>query len=120
MTAKADNMYQIALQFAAHIRRRRLAYKAQRDALADALTRRLGHMLDVDVPDQGMHLIAYLKDGLKDADVEAKAIARGMAARGISGLYHALPPRQGLLLGFTGFPARAMDAGVARLAAALG
>lgn len=107
-------------QFAAHIRRRRLAYKAQRDALADALTRRMGHMLDVDVPDQGMHLIAYLKGGARDAEVEAKAAARGMAARGISGLYHALPPRQGLLLGFTGFHAKAMDSGVARLANALG
>jgi GntR family transcriptional regulator/MocR family aminotransferase len=107
-------------QFAAHIRRRRLAYGAQRDALADALTRRLGHMLDVDVPDQGMHLIAYLKDGRSDRDVEAKAAAKGMLARPISPLFHTAPPRHGLLLGFTGFPAKGMDAGVARLAAAVG
>jgi len=107
-------------QFAAHIRRRRLAYKAQRDALAEALHRRLGHLLDVDVPDQGMHLIAYLKDGRSDLDVETRAEARGLLARAISPLYHDAPPRQGLLLGFTGFPAKAMDGGVARLAAALG
>lgn len=104
-------------QFAAHIRRRRLAYGAQRDALAEALSRRLGHVLDVDVPDQGMHLIAYLKDGRSDLDVEARAQARGLMARAISPLFHDAPPRQGLLLGFTGFPARSMDAGVARLAA---
>jgi len=107
-------------QFAAHIRRRRLAYGAQRDALADALARRLGHLLDVHVPDQGMHLIAYLKDGRSDRDVEAKAAAKGMLARAISPLFHTAPPRQGLLLGFTGFPAKGMDAGVARLAALLG
>jgi GntR family transcriptional regulator/MocR family aminotransferase len=107
-------------QFAAHLRRRRLAYGAQRDALAEALARRLGHLLDVDVPDQGMHLIAYLKDGRSDRDVEAKAAAKGMLARPISPLFHTATPRQGLLLGFTGFPAKAMDAGVARLAAALG
>lgn len=107
-------------QFAAHIRRRRLAYKAQRDALAEALARRLGHMLDLDVPDQGMHLIAYLKDGRSDLDGEAKAAAKGLMARAISPLFRTAPARQGLLLGFTGFPAKGMDAGVARLAAALG
>ena len=107
-------------QFAAHIRRRRLAYKAQRDALAQALSRRLGRMLEPDVPDQGMHLIAYLKDGWSDLEVEARAAANGVLTRAISPLYHDATPRQGLLLGFTGFPANTMDAGVARLAAALG
>jgi len=106
-------------QFAAHIRRRRLAYKAQRDALAEALARRLGHVLEPDVPDQGMHLIAYLKDGRSDLEVEAQAAAKGVLARAISPLYHHAPPRPGLLLGFTGFPAKAMDSGVARLATAL-
>lgn len=107
-------------QFAAHIRRRRLAYKAQRDALAEALAKRMGDVLEPDVPDQGMHLIAYLKDGRSDLDAEAQAAARGVLTRAISPLHHAAPPRHGLLLGFTGFPAKAMDAGVARLAAALG
>lgn len=106
-------------QFAAHIRRRRLAYKAQRDALAGALGRRLGHILEPDVPDQGMHLIAYLREGRSDVEAEARAAARGVLARAISPLHHAAAPRQGLLLGFTGFPASAMEAGVARLAAAL-
>jgi GntR family transcriptional regulator/MocR family aminotransferase len=106
-------------QFAAHIRRRRIAYKAQRDALAAALTRRLGHLLEVDVPDQGMHLIAYLKDGRSDLEAEARAEAKGVIARAISRLYHAKAAEHGLILGFTGFPANAMDAGAARLAAAL-
>lgn len=107
-------------QFAAHIRRRRLAYKAQRDALAQALDRRLGGLLDADVPDQGMHLIAYLKDGRSDVAAEAQAAARDVTARAISPLFHEAPPRPGLMLGFTGFPVRAMDAAVARLAEALG
>ncbi len=106
-------------QFAAHIRRRRLAYRAQRDALAEALERRLGHLLEPDVPDQGMHLIAYLKDGRPDVEVEAAALANGVVARAISPLFHDLAPRTGLMLGFTGFPVRAMDGGVARLAAVL-
>jgi GntR family transcriptional regulator/MocR family aminotransferase len=107
-------------QFAAHIRRRRLAYKAQRDALGAALERRLGHVLDADVPDQGMHLIAYFRDGRSDVEAEAQALARGVTARAISPLHHDVDARSGLLLGFTGFPTNAMDAGVARLAAALG
>lgn len=107
-------------QFAAHIRRRRLAYKAQRDALAEALDRRLGYVLEPDVPDQGMHLIAYFRDGRCDVEAEALAAARGVVARAITPLHQVLTPRPGLLLGFTGFPAKAMDAGVARLASALG
>jgi GntR family transcriptional regulator/MocR family aminotransferase len=106
-------------QFAAHIRRRRLAYKGQRDALAEALERRLGHILEPDVPDQGMHLIAYLKDGRSDVEVEARARSRGVVARAITPLFHGQPARPGLMLGFTGFPARAMDGGVARLSAVL-
>lgn len=105
--------------FAGHIRRRRLAYKSQRDALATALQARLGHVLTADVPDQGMHLIAYLNDGRSDLEAEARAAAKGVLTRAISPLYHQAPPRQGLLLGFTGFPPAAMAGGVARLAEAL-
>lgn len=105
--------------FAGHIRRRRLAYKSQRDALATALQARLGHVLTADVPDQGMHLIAYLNAERSDLDAEARAAAKGVLARAISPLYHQTPPRQGLLLGFTGFPPAAMAGGVARLAEAL-
>ena len=107
-------------QFAAHIRRRRIAYKAQRDALCGALTRRLGHVLDVDTPDQGMHLIAYFRDGRSDVEAEIAAAAKGLTARAISPLFHDVKPRRGLLLGFTGFPVQAMDGGVARLAGLLG
>lgn len=104
--------------FAGHIRRRRIAYKAQRDALVAELHARLGHLLDVEVPDGGMHLIAFLKDGRPDREAEALADAAGVTVRGISRLYRRLEPRQGLMFGFTGFPARAMAGGVAKLARA--
>ena len=64
-------------------------------------------------------LSVHLKDGWSDLEVEAKAREKGLIARAISPLYRSAPARSGLLLGFTGFPASAMDAGVARLAAAL-
>jgi len=106
-------------QFAAHIRRRRLAYRTQRDALAAALRDRLGDRVDVDVPDQGLHLMAFLKDGRNDVAVQDAAARRGLYARAISPLYRQAPARPGLLLGFSGFPARGMAGGVARLAEAL-
>jgi GntR family transcriptional regulator/MocR family aminotransferase len=106
--------------FAAHIRRRRIAYKAQRDALVSALQARLGEVLEVDAPDQGMSLIAYFRDGRDDVAVEEKVRSEGMAVRAISGLHHLAPPRSGLLLGFTGFPPEAMAPGVERLARLLG
>jgi GntR family transcriptional regulator/MocR family aminotransferase len=106
-------------EFAAHIRRRRLAYKAQRDALIAALEARLGDVLEVEAPDQGMHLIAFLKDGRDDVAVQAAAAERGLVARAISRLYHDAEPRSGLLLGFSGFPPQAMAPAAARLAAAI-
>jgi GntR family transcriptional regulator/MocR family aminotransferase len=106
--------------FAAHIRRRRLAYKAQRDALAGALEAQLGDLLEVDRPDQGMTLIAYLKGNGSDLEVEAAAARGGVSVRAISRLYRQAQPRQGLMLGFSGFPERMMAPGVARLARALG
>ena len=107
-------------QFAAHIRRRRLAYRAQRDALVEALRRRLGHALEPTSPDQGMQLIAFLKDGRSDLEVQTSAAEHGLAVQPISRLYRAAPPRSGLILGFSGFPAAAMDPAVARLAEVVG
>lgn len=106
-------------QFAAHIRRRRIAYKAQRDALAQALRDALGDRVEIGLPDQGLHLTAFLNGGLDDVAAERAAAGRGVIARAISPLYRRAPPRAGLMLGFSGFPARGMAAGVARLAAAL-
>ncbi|RYG03794.1 MAG: aminotransferase class I/II-fold pyridoxal phosphate-dependent enzyme, partial [Caulobacteraceae bacterium] len=106
-------------QFAAHIRRRRIAYKAQRDVLAAELSARLGAVMEVEVPDGGMHMIAYLKGDRSDLEVEAAAAEAGLSVRAISRLYRQAKPRSGLMLGFTGFPARAMAGGVARLEKAL-
>lgn len=109
--------------FAAHIRRRRLAYKAQRDALAKALEDRLGDLVEVDVPDQGMHLIAYLKEVapnvISDIAAEARCLKAGVTARAISRLYRTGPRKSGLMLGFSGFPVAAMKPGVAALERAL-
>jgi GntR family transcriptional regulator/MocR family aminotransferase len=103
--------------FAAHIRRMRQQYRDQRDALAETLMRRAADRLDVAVPDQGMHLVAYLRDGSSDIAVEAGAQRAGIVVRAISRFYRSAPPRAGLMLGFSGFPRQSIVPAAARLAA---
>jgi GntR family transcriptional regulator/MocR family aminotransferase len=79
--------------------------------------RRAANRLDVAVPDQGMHLVAYLRDGSSDIAVEASAQHAGSVVRAISRFYHAARPRPGLMLGFSGFPRQLIVPSAARLAA---
>jgi GntR family transcriptional regulator/MocR family aminotransferase len=103
--------------FAAHIRRMRALYREQRDALASTLIRRAGEHLDVDVPDQGMHLIAYLKNGASDTQIEDEARRAGIVLRAMSRFYRRAEARPALMLGFSGFPRTLIVPAAARLAA---
>jgi len=102
--------------FAAHIRRMRLLYREQRDALAATLMRRAGGQLEIAVPDQGMHLIAYLANGISDVALEAEARRHGIILRAMSRFYRTAPPRPALMLGFSGFPRAMIVPAAARLA----
>src|SRR5215471_2228542 len=102
--------------FAAHIRRMRELYREQRNALAQTLMRRGADRLDVVRPDQGMHLVAYLRDGSSDIAMEATAQRAGIVVRAISRFYRAARPRPGLMLGFSGFPRQLIVPSAARLA----
>ena len=106
--------------FAAHIRRMRQLYREQRDALAETLTRRAAGRLEVALPDQGMHLVAYLSDGSSDLAIEEAARRTGLIVRAISRFYRAARPRPGLMLGFSGFPRQVIVPAAARLAALVG
>nr|WP_146041832.1 hypothetical protein [Azospirillum argentinense] len=88
--------------FGPHLRRMRRRYTAARDALADAISAHLSPWMEAEVPEQGMKLIARLRPGLSDRDVEAVAARRGIAVRPVSPMHIAAPPLQALMLGFTG------------------
>lgn len=105
--------------FAAHLRRMRLQYKDQRDVLAAALRERLEGDVTVDPPDQGMHLVAYLRRGLKDVIIERTARDRGVIVRAMSRLYVNAPPRSALVMGFSGYPRQMIPPAVERLARAI-
>lgn len=105
--------------FASHLRRMRLQYREQRDALVASLRGELGDRLTVDPPDQGMHLVAHLRRGLKDVAIERAARDGGVIVRAMSRLYVDAPPRSALVMGFSGYPRRMIPPAVERLAKAM-
>lgn len=106
--------------FAGHIRRMRLQYRDQRDALVAALRQRLAGEIAVDPPDQGMHLVACLRRGRSDVAIERAAREQGIIVRAMSTMYVAARPRSALVMGFSGYPRQMIAPAVARLAKAFG
>lgn len=104
--------------FAAHIRRMREVYRKQRDTLVAALRRRLSDHVNVDPPDQGMHLVACTRSGLSDVAIEKAARDHGVIVRAMSSLYVEAPAQSALMLGFSGYPHQQIAPAVARLARA--
>jgi GntR family transcriptional regulator/MocR family aminotransferase len=100
---------------AGHIRRMRQLYRAARDATAAALEQQLGADAEIGLPEGGMQLVAYLRDGASDRRIAAAAQHAGLIARPLSPLYLAAPPRQGLVLGYSGFDEHQLRAAAARL-----
>jgi GntR family transcriptional regulator/MocR family aminotransferase len=103
--------------FAAHLRRARRHAQAARDALVAGLSS-VGN-LTVDVPDQGLHLVAGLPVSLADTDAVEIARKAGLGVRALSTMAVTNPPRQGLVIGFSGFSPEMLDAPARRFAAAI-
>ncbi|SDD09207.1 MocR-like pyridoxine biosynthesis transcription factor PdxR [Belnapia rosea] len=105
--------------FAQHLRRMRQHYRGTRDALVAALREHLPGRLEVEVPDQGMKLLARLRPGLLDTAVAAAAARRGIIARPVSPMFLAAPPVQALMLGFSGHEPGALRWAARELALAM-
>jgi GntR family transcriptional regulator/MocR family aminotransferase len=105
--------------FARHLRKMRLLYLERRNALVDALTRELGDLLDVTVPEAGLHLAAWLPSGMSAQIATQRAAAHGLHLLPIS--HFSLRPlqRDGVLLGFASASPQELRAGVQTLALAL-
>ncbi|EMN1926233.1 PLP-dependent aminotransferase family protein, partial [Burkholderia ambifaria] len=98
--------------FTRHLRRMRRVYAERRDALHDALARRLGTRLTVSGGAGGMHLSARLDVPVADTELSRVAQAHGLILRPLSsfcmrGTAHGY---NGLVLGYGGVPAERMDA----------
>ncbi len=105
--------------FGAHLRRMCARYQQARDHLVAGLRARLGDLLSVDVPEQGLHLTARLPTGMSDLAIAAEALAAGVILRPVSRLYLAAPPVSAVMLGFSGYDRAQLDTGMDRLAAVL-
>ncbi|RKU03930.1 PLP-dependent aminotransferase family protein [Burkholderia sp. Nafp2/4-1b] len=98
--------------FTRHLRRMRRVYAERRDALHDALARRLSTQLTVSGGAGGMHLSARLDVPVADTELSRVAQAHGLVLRPLSsfclpGTAHGY---NGLVLGYGGVPAERMDA----------
>ncbi|MFY2562546.1 PLP-dependent aminotransferase family protein [Corallococcus terminator] len=101
--------------YAAHLRQMRLVYAERRDALLDALQRETRGELRLGAAEAGMHVTAFLADGLQDVAVIARSDARRLGARRLSPLYLGRGRRQGLVLGFSGASPAGLRAAVRTL-----
>ena len=106
-------------QYARYVRTMRLRYLDRRNALVDALTQELGDLLDVAVPDAGLHLVAWLRAGRSAEAVAGQAAAHGLQIPPLSRFSLRPLQRDGLMLGFAGAERDELRAGVHTLARAV-
>jgi GntR family transcriptional regulator/MocR family aminotransferase len=105
--------------FETHIRRIRSVYAERRAVLSAAIGKELLPWVSLQPSDQGMHLVIWLKAGINDIQVAARAEAAGVVVRPISPMYAGKHRRSGLMLGFGGFPPDHLEMAVSRLRAVL-
>lgn len=102
--------------FASHVRRARKRARVARDALVEGLK---GGPFDVHIPDQGLHLIAGLRDKAHEERAFMAAEDAGLGAQALSGIYRGADQRYGLVVGFSGFEPGVLKGAAERLVLAL-
>ena len=105
-------------EFDRHLRRMRPLYRRRRDALLTALRKHTPALEPAGIA-AGLHLVAYLPDGVDEQAVVDAAAARGLTVHGLAPYRIAGEGRPGLLFGYATLDERALDEGVRILAEAL-
>jgi GntR family transcriptional regulator/MocR family aminotransferase len=106
--------------FARHLRRMRQAYKARRQALAEALAAAFGDGVQFTLPAGGLHILVRFPGRGGDTALAARIRRHGLAASPLSAQSIKHGAGDGLLLCFTNIPEKDADALVARLKHAIG
>jgi GntR family transcriptional regulator / MocR family aminotransferase len=102
-----------------HVRRARLAYRRRRDRLVAALARHAPGVRVTGIA-AGLHAVAELGPGLREEQVIARAVARGVAIEGLGGYAlreHTRGPA--LVIGYATPPEHGYTTALARLVAAI-
>jgi GntR family transcriptional regulator/MocR family aminotransferase len=102
--------------FLGHLRRMRRLYHARRDHLVGEMERRLGDVLDVEVPSGGIQLVARLRRARADQAAVKRLVAAGVETRALSSLALGRPHDHGLLLGFAAWRESEISAAVRTMA----
>lgn len=105
-------------RFASHLRKMRSCYQQRRDFLYALLLQQLGDLLEIELPESGMHLLVRIKNppsNLDDQYLERQLAKQGIYAPALSAHYFS-QPSQGLLLGFSGASEEKLSQGVVKLA----
>jgi GntR family transcriptional regulator / MocR family aminotransferase len=105
--------------FGRHIRRMRTLYGERQAALIRALRREADGLVEVEPSPAGMHLVAWLREGIDDGEVSREALARGVETCPMSAFYAGRTPRGGLELGYAAFSEAQLRKGAAQLCAAV-
>ena len=105
--------------FARHVRRMRALYDERQQILVGALRKELGALLEVAPPEAGMHLVAWLPEHVRDAEISRKAGAAGISVPAVSMYAMRRRTRPGLLFGYAALNGRLIREGVRKLAGAM-
>ena len=105
--------------FATHIRRMRKLYGERYQALLDAVDAHLSEYLEIVPTTTGLHTVAFLKGRLRAADVAAAAAKRDLTIEPIARFCIEPIPREGIVLGFSGFTPAQIESSARRLRLAI-
>ncbi|GAA2637600.1 PLP-dependent aminotransferase family protein [Actinomadura fulvescens] len=104
-------------EFDRHLRRMRPIYRRRRDALLGALEEHLPAFEPTGIA-AGLHLVAWLPDGLREDDLIAAVAAQGVKVAGVGPYRLTGEGRQGLILGYSDLNEARIVEGVRALATA--
>ncbi len=105
-------------EFDRHLRRMRPLYRRRRDALLAALHTHAPELEPAGIA-AGLHLVAYLPDGVDETAVVEAAARRGVAVYGLAPYRISSEGRPGLIFGYATLGERALAEGTEILAEAI-
>ncbi|RAO76064.1 PLP-dependent aminotransferase family protein [Dyella jiangningensis] len=115
LTQAALGRYMLDGEFGRHLRRVQKHYAQRREALLEHLRGPLSPWLEPIAPVAGIHMAAFLRAGLTEASVIARARRASIGLYGIAAFYAGRRARQGLLFGYGDMTVDAIDASLSAL-----
>jgi GntR family transcriptional regulator/MocR family aminotransferase len=105
--------------YARHVRRMRGLYEERRDALREAVIRRLAGVVELGPMDGGMHAVGWLPTGWDDQRVSRALRSEAVEAAPLSRYWTTKPEKSGLMLGYAAYAPDVIRVAVDRMARVL-